>query len=315
MTEYGCQIWPGFRAKVSHDFQRDLKFIEDSPRVGGPYAITWEAEVDLEGHYLNEKVRAKLTTIILDQLEQGIRWPLVNRTLIEQAKNGPSIPVDQRADRLLRYIASQAVTLATRVEIEKDSYGAYAWSESVEWGEIIYLLTYLKDMGWIRGQTFANGWFHGRPTVAGYNRIAQQRVNLDSSQAFVAMWFNDTMNEAFENGIKLAIRDAGYHPLKINEKPDIDKIDDEIIAEIRRSRFLVADFTHGEGGARGGVYFEAGFAHGLGIPVIYTCRSDMVDKLHFDTRQYAHIVWDTPEHLRGELKNRIIARLGEGPGN
>ena len=70
--------------------------------------------------------------------------------------------------------------------------------------------------------------------------------------------------------------------------------------------FLVADFTHGEGGARGGVYFEAGFAYGLGIPVIYTCRADMVDKLHFDTRQYAHILWERSEDLRDALRNRIV---------
>ena len=47
----------------------------------------------------------------------------------------------------------------------------------------------------------------------------------------------------------------------------MDKIDDEIIGEIRRSRFLVADFTHGDKGARGSVYYEAGFAYGLGLPV------------------------------------------------
>ena len=110
------------------------------------------------------------------------------------------------------------------------------------------------------------------------------------------------------------LKEQAYRPFIISQKPDVNKIDDEIIAEIRRSRFLVADFTHGEKGARGGVYFEAGFAQGLGIPVIYTCRYNMVDELHFDTRQYAHIVWNTPEDLRNELKNRIMARIGEGPG-
>ena len=69
---------------------------------------------------------------------------------------------------------------------------------------------------------------------------------------------------------------------------------DEIIAEIRRSRFLVADFTHGEDGARGGVYYEAGFANGLGIKVIHTCREDAVRTLHFDTSHINHIVWRSP---------------------
>ena len=63
----------------------------------------------------------------------------------------------------------------------------------------------------------------------------------------------------------------------------------------------------------GGVYYEAGFAFGLGLPVIYTCREDMVDKIHFDTRQYHHTVWKTAEGLRESLKNRIVALIGEGP--
>ena len=63
-------------------------------------------------------------------------------------------------------------------------------------------------------------------------------------------------------GIMPGIEDAGYKPYLVDEDEHIDKIDDKIIAEIRRSRFIVADFTHGEKGARGGVYFEAGFALG-----------------------------------------------------
>ena len=123
------------------------------------------------------------------------------------------------------------------------------------------------------------------------------------------------MDDVYNNGIEPAIRDAGYHPVRIDRKPDVNKIDDEIIAEIRRSRFLVADFTHGEGGARGGVYFEAGFAFGLNIPVIYMCRDDAIDQIHFDTRQYYHITWSRSEleKLREDLKNRILALIGEGP--
>jgi hypothetical protein len=45
------------------------------------------------------------------------------------------------------------------------------------------------------------------------------------------------------------------------------------MAEIRRSRFVVADYT----GQRNGVYFEAGFGLGLGLVVIPTCRADEVD--------------------------------------
>ena len=127
------------------------------------------------------------------------------------------------------------------------------------------------------------------------------------------MWFDKSMNEVCRVGIEPGIREAGYRALRIDREEYIDKIDDRIVAEIRRSRFLVADFTQGRGGARGGVYYEAGFAYGLGIPVFYTCHADLVECLHLDTRQYNHILWKTPDELRESLRNRIRRVLGDGP--
>jgi hypothetical protein len=93
----------------------------------------------------------------------------------------------------------------------------------------------------------------------------------------------------------------------------LNKVDDEIIAEIRRSRFLVADFTCNPGQVRGGVYFEAGFAMGLNVPIIWTCRDTSKKDLHFDTRQYPHIVWKDSTDLYTQLTARIGALLGDGP--
>jgi hypothetical protein len=79
-----------------------------------------------------------------------------------------------------------------------------------------------------------------------------------------------------------------------------------ILCEIRRSHFVVADFTL----QRQNVYFEAGFAEALGLQVIYTCREDDIKNAHFDIRQRNHIVWNAPEELKDELKNRIGATIG-----
>jgi hypothetical protein len=93
----------------------------------------------------------------------------------------------------------------------------------------------------------------------------------------------------------------------------LNKVDDEIIAEIRRSRFLVADVTCEPGKVRGGVYFEAGFAMGLNIPIIWTCKETSMNDLHFDTRQYPHIVWKHSADLYTQLKARIGRLIGDGP--
>ena len=151
-------------------------------------------------------------------------------------------------------------------------------------------------------------------TIEGFLYLESlQSKQTDSKQAFVAMWFHQTMNEVWDKGIKPAIAKAGYIPLRIDRKEFNNKIDDEIIAQIRRSRFLIADFTQDEDGARGGVYFEAGFAYGMKIPVIFTCRKNTLDKIHFDTRQFNHILWEKPEDLRKKLFNRITATIGDGP--
>ena len=88
------------------------------------------------------------------------------------------------------------------------------------------------------------------------------------------MWFDPTLNPAWENGICPALKAAGFDPIRIDLEQHNDDINDRVRAEIRRSRFVVADFT----GHRNGVYFEAGFALGLGLPVVWLCRRDELTK-------------------------------------
>ena len=129
------------------------------------------------------------------------------------------------------------------------------------------------------------------------------------------MWFDPSMDEVWENAIQPGIEDAGYEPMRIDRKEHVNRIDDEIIAELRRARFVVADFTQGNDGPRGGVYHEAGFAHGRNIPVIFSCHKDAIEKVHFDTRQYNHIVWEAKklDEFRDRLTKRISAVIGDGP--
>lgn len=144
-------------------------------------------------------------------------------------------------------------------------------------------------------------------TVAGWQRADELRqLQPDSRQAFVAMWFDAELDAPWEAGFKPGIEDSRYFAaLRIDRLSHNGKIDDRIVAEIRRSGLVVADFT----GNRGGVYFEAGLAQGLGIPVIWTCRQDGIDALHFDTRQFNHILWEHPSDLRAKLNDRIVATV------
>lgn len=155
----------------------------------------------------------------------------------------------------------------------------------------------------------ADGW--RKITPRGWERIEALRTTQSSSKAaFVAMAFHPALMRVFDHAIAPAIRAAGYEAIRIDRTEHNNRIDDEIIARIRQTKFLVSDFTD----HRPGVYFEAGFALGLGHPVIWTVRSDQLDAVHFDNRQYNFIRW-SPENLpefATALQNRIEATIGKG---
>ena len=135
-----------------------------------------------------------------------------------------------------------------------------------------------------------------------------KQSGAESSHAFVAMWFAPSRLPYYK-AMKTAIEDAGYESIRIDFIPHLNRIDDEIISQIRQSKFLVADLS----GQRNGVYFEAGFMLGLGRPVIFACANKSLKNVHFDTRQYNMIVYENAEDLKKQLQFRIEAVLGKGP--
>jgi len=147
-----------------------------------------------------------------------------------------------------------------------------------------------------------------RLDIKGWERVDElRRSSRLRDQVFVAMWFDEQMDLCWKNAIEPAIKELGLGPLRIDFIEHSDRTDERIMIEIRRSRIVVADFT----GNRGGVYFEAGYALGLRIPVVWTCRKDYFEgnPPHFDTRQYNHILWINEDDLRKRLKDRVEAIL------
>ncbi|UAT29522.1 nucleoside 2-deoxyribosyltransferase [Bacillus badius] len=212
--------------------------------------------------------------------------------------------ISDRLNRSLKNIASSSVYPGDKLSFTEDHL-SLIFTQSLAENEAFFLLNQLISDGLITGHA-------GYPaelvvTVKGWNKIAELEEHdvVNDKQVFVAMMFKDEVEEAYECGIKEAITKTGFTPIRIDKKEHNNKIDDEIIAEIKRSKFVIADFT----GHRGGVYFEAGFAMGLGKSVIWTCREDDLEDLHFDTRQYSHIVWKDPDDLREKLINRIRATI------
>ena len=191
---------------------------------------------------------------------------------------------------------------------------AFAWSESVSLSEMEFLVSYLEQNGWLQTILDATGYLRGcTVTVEGYTEIARRPTPTESTEAFVAMSFHDSMGNVYRQGFEPAIRAAGYEPVRIDNVEHAGLIEDAIIAAIRRAKFVVCDSTQGDEGARGSVYYEAGFAHGLDLTVIFTCRQDKLKLVHFDTSHFNHLAWTSYEDLKTRLQQRIERLFGRGP--
>jgi len=158
-------------------------------------------------------------------------------------------------------------------------------------------------------------------TPKGFERAERLlSTNIDSKTVFVAMGFKDDLIEACEKVIKPACAACGFDAFLISDKAHNNGITDEIITEIKRSKFVIVDFTYNNSGA----YFEAGYAQGLGRPVIRCCKKEWLDEekkkidengnpknpLHFDVQHYNTILWENHDDLYKRLKENIRANIG-----
>ena len=293
-----------------------------SNRAGGAFRVAGTAWPALE--ILQPDVRARLTTWIVDEHRSGVELPIVNLEVLRRVRDRSSISLAERKERFFKAIKSispgldLAIKLGGQVDDDyrrcRNLFGSWTESTTADSADLPRLCDLLEQDGFVSTRNY-----HVFLTSAGWSYLeGLNRSGADSNQAFVAMWFDAQMSEAYEEGLAPALRDAGYIPVRIDRKEHNNKIDDEIIAEIRLSKFVVADFTSGafemNGNVvhipRGGVYYEAGYARGLGMDVIACVRDDQIGQVHFDTRQISHVLWSTAAELRERLYNRIIATIG-----
>jgi hypothetical protein len=286
-----------------------------------PYRATCPrcGEIDLSGlsdrrlKDLTSEQIAKVSGWIRENQGSGIDAKRFDELLALRMPN-----VGEKAERILLYLGSKFSKPGTIFQYEtfSDELKGVGWLEDNDELSFIFIHYLLREKSFIinteYGSTeYGKSGYRYRISPKGWAYVdSLRRGNPQSKIGFIAMSFDKSLNQARDHLIG-GIRGAGYVPLRIDNKEHNNKIDDEIIAAIRGSKFLVADLT----GHRGGVYFEAGFAMGLGLPVVWSCRDDEMEKRHFDTHQYNFIVWEKgklPEFEKA-LKNRIEATIGQGP--
>lgn len=196
--------------------------------------------------------------------------------------------------------------------------------------EFDYLLRELDRLGYVEITEEANGALMAKIVTQGWSKIEElKRIVKDSKQCFVAMAFNDKTKQVRE-ALRAGIEAAGFEPIIADEGEYTGNVMDFVLGQIRKSRFVIADYTvepeektEMEGsdepenspikkGTRGGVYYEAGYAKGVGLQVIQTCKADNIsrNRLHFDIAQEFTIYW-TDEDVKDIHVRRSSEERGE----
>lgn len=140
-------------------------------------------------------------------------------------------------------------------------------------------------------------------TLSGWDIYEQEKSGkISTKTGFMALRFGDVILDALlKDHIKPAVNSLGYHLVDMRDVSKAGIIDNLMRVQIRDSAFVLADLTHENAGA----YWEAGYAEGLGKPVLYICEKAKFDerKSHFDTNHCTTVLWesDNPSNFTQDL--------------
>lgn len=177
---------------------------------------------------------------------------------------------------------------------------------------VFYIARDLDDKGIIKAYLDSGDEFQGHLTPDGWELVESFNEKTDTNKiAFMAMQYNDViLDSIYKSHFKPTLKSLDFDLVTLDERLKAGIMDNQLRDEIRNSHLLLVDLTHGNRGA----YWEAGFAEGCNIPVIYLCekKSFKENKTHFDTNHLTTVVWgvDTIVSDMEILKSRIIATLG-----
>jgi len=244
----------------------------------------------------------------------NLKWPIKNETITEEVlktlinfSDAPKNP-KEKLDNLFLEIFKLQKSEGEIFYIMEHLFNEIFWSKLYfkNLNECNFYLKTLAEYDLIKVDLNTTGAVQNVTiTFKGLNyQIELTENGTNSYNCFVAMSFSQNMSE-IRDAIKLAITETGFHPILIDEiHIDSERtINDEIIASIKKSKFCISDFTE----QKDGVYFEAGFALGRGLKVIYTCKEDWFAQTHFDTNHFPHIIYSDPNQLKEKLKFKIEA--------
>tara|TARA_R110002020_G_scaffold98272_2_gene234138 strand:- start:131 stop:1084 length:954 start_codon:yes stop_codon:yes gene_type:complete len=241
----------------------------------------------------------------------GASGEILNNSKLEKLIQEAVVPKspDEKKDNLLIYLHSLQEYEGSPIRFSSENEIAARKLYFKNYKELVFFIYTLQDQGLIgfKGTKTSDSTHISQInlTYEGLTKVIELAESGNKSKrCFIAMSFSPEATE-IRDAIKKVIYELGFVPILIDEihYDSHITINDALIAEIKKCKFMVADFTE----HKYGVYFEAGYALGLKRPVIYTCKNDDFGKTHFDTNHYPHIIYANTDELKEKLKNKIEA--------
>jgi hypothetical protein len=150
------------------------------------------------------------------------------------------------------------------------------------------------------GERIAKGYVENRRIILRPRK--ELRTTVFIACAFGYKEIDDLCNKQF-----MPVCEAlGYEAIRVDITEPHQTITEKIMEGITEAACVIADLTY----ARPSVYFEVGYAVGLGIPLMITCRQDHFrgikddQRVHFDLAQYKISFWtrkDGKVNWRGKV--------------
>lgn len=298
--------------KVNNDFL----FIISCPRCG-----QYQVDYVTKGYLNSEEFKRNSATLshTIRKMQRNNEFPLLDLASISRiVKNALPKPSEQ-ANNFILWLGDNIPSFGDEVDVYGLVMQAEIGARTQEGMDKV--VEYLIEKKLIESTNVITSSYLDGPieprqfkmtlTMDGweYYEKLQQGTSLNQ-RAFIAMKFgDDDLDYMLANCFRFAVKNTGFNLFRLDDAPKAGLIDDRLRVEIRVSRFLIADLTHENPGA----YWEAGYAEGLGKPVIYTCEKKKFEekKTHFDTNHHTTVLWDKGnlEKPAQDLKNTIRATL------
>ncbi len=288
------------------------RYFFECPRCGS-YSMSSTVQATITGHL--EKVSegpARLSHALYRMTKQQ-QWALLTSEVLQNILDNTELPRPQeQLENLILWLGESQPNMGASVRVEDYAIAAVG---AVDERSLGFLLNQAKDAGLLSGGCAYSidksiVFYAQQLTFSGWQLFEELKRGRSTSRiAFMAMQFGDMeLDQIYKDHFKIGVAATGFDLKRVDEGQPAGLIDDRLRVEIRQCRFLIADLTHQNRGA----YWEAGFAEGLGKPVIYTCRKDVFENkdigTHFDTNHHLTVIWepsnpvDAVERLKATIR-------------